>query len=62
MWSNARITPAEAHEHHADLLAAIGGRPVDAERWFARRDSRREARATARAGRLRAGLLRLARA
>jgi hypothetical protein len=44
MSSYVRTTRAEAQEHYADLLAAIGANPQDAERWIARRDERREAR------------------
>jgi hypothetical protein len=44
MGSNVRISRAESQEHYADLLAAIGGNPPDAERWFARRDRRRKTR------------------
>ncbi len=48
MGSNVRITSAASQEHYADLLAAIGGNPPDAEGWYARRDRRRKARGSAR--------------
>lgn len=62
MQSDVRISQAESQEHFGDLLAAIGGKPVDAERWFARRGSRRQARESARAARFLPGWRRAARA
>jgi hypothetical protein len=44
MMSDVRISPAQSREHHADLVAAIGGRPVDIEQWVAKREGRRTAR------------------
>ena len=44
MLSDVRISPAQSREHHADLLAAIGGSPADSERWVAKREARRAAR------------------
>ena len=44
MMSDVRISPAQSREHYGDLLAAIGGRPVDSEQWVAKREGRRAAR------------------
>jgi hypothetical protein len=44
MRTEVRITQAQADAHYQDLLAAIGARTPDTERWIDRRAKRREPR------------------
>ena len=46
MRENVNLYPAQADAQYDGLRAAIGGRPVRSERWIARRDARRESRAS----------------
>jgi hypothetical protein len=52
MHAKVNVYPSDAQAHYENLLAAIGGRPVEAATWVERRDVRRTARAARRGRRL----------